>query len=175
MELGIGWISFSKGMDSALSTILSTRGKELARRTNNNFQLTLMGTRLGKIRRGWVGATKVTPNNFQIYFDLQGAFSDKTSFMIMSEESVAELNTKLDKDVSFKNFRPTILIHGTPGPFVEDMFTYVRIGEGNGPIVKTSKPCSRCRLTTVNPDTGMFSENGEPLKTLTEYAQRVEA
>lgn len=86
--------------------------------------------------------------------------------MLMSEESIADLNTKLSKEVSYRNFRPSILIEGIMEPYAEDFWSFVKIGKENGPILKTSKPCTRCRLTTVDPNTGEFDEEGDPLKTL---------
>jgi hypothetical protein len=97
----------------------------------------------------------------------KGAFQDQTSYMLMAEASVEALNKELDSPVTHRNFRPTIFINETPEPFAEDYWSYVRIGREGGPIFKAAKPCTRCKLTTVNPDTGEFSEQGEPLKTLT--------
>ena len=89
---------------------------------------------------------------------------------MMTEESLEELNRNLpagtEEKASFLNFRPSIIIKGTPEPFAEDMWTFVRIGNGRGPIFKQSKPCTRCKLTTVSPLKGEFREDGEPLSTL---------
>ncbi|ODM96337.1 Mitochondrial amidoxime-reducing component 1 [Orchesella cincta] len=100
----------------------------------------------------------------------KGAFSDQTSYMLMSEESIKMLNTKLDKPVSHRNFRPSILVTGVVDPFSEDYWGYIRIGD-YGPVFKSSKPCTRCKLTTVNPDNGVFDAKGEPLSTLTKLVR----
>jgi len=96
----------------------------------------------------------------------KGSFQDQTAFMLMTEESVDYLNTRLEKPVSHKNFRPNIMIGDVPEPFSEDFWTYVRIGGSDGPILKTATPCTRCKLTTVDPEIGEFDENNEPLSTL---------
>lgn len=64
---------------------------------------------------------------------------------MMTEESLAALNNKLIiNGVTEKNFRPSIMIKGTPGPFAEDLWDYIRIGdkEDTG-IFKTARPCIR--------------------------------
>ena len=63
--------------------------------------------------------------------------------MMIAEESIAELNKKLDQPVSHRNFRPSILIKGVPEAFAEDLWSYVRFGGENGPIMKHAKPCTR--------------------------------
>jgi len=103
----------------------------------------------------------------ELFCVLQGSFQDQTSFMLMAEESVTNLNTRLSKPVTYKNFRPSILIHRSiPGDFAEDCWGYIRIGSEGGPIFRTSKPCTRCRLTTIDPSTGEFDGENEPLQTL---------
>lgn len=48
----------------------------------------------------------------------QPAFHDQTSYMLMSERSIDELNTKLETtQVSHKNFRPSILIKDALEPY----------------------------------------------------------
>ncbi|CAG7820423.1 unnamed protein product [Allacma fusca] len=96
----------------------------------------------------------------------KGSFHDITSYMLMSEESVAKLNENLEKPVGVPNFRPSILIKGIPEPFAEDIWSFVRIGAEDGPIFKAAMPCVRCKLTTVDPDNGEFNETGEPLTSL---------
>lgn len=73
---------------------------------------------------------------------MQGAFSDQTAYMLMSEDSVNMLNTKLENPVTHRNFRPSILITGVTDPFSEDYWGYVRIGDF-GPVFKSAKPCTR--------------------------------
>lgn len=62
--------------------------------------------------------------------------------MLMTEESITELNTELVNQVSQRNFRPSILIKGIPEPFSEDFWGFVKVGN-TGPVFKASKPCTR--------------------------------
>jgi len=52
--------------------------------------------------------------------------------------------------------------------FVEDRMKRVKIGELS---FQVAKPCGRCRVTTVNPETGEFSGK-DPLKTLANYRRQ---
>ncbi|ODM93203.1 Mitochondrial amidoxime-reducing component 1 [Orchesella cincta] len=94
-----------------------------------------------------------------------GAFSNETAYLLLSEASVDELNKRLEKEVSHKNFRPNILISQVNEPFAEVNWSFVKIGNGNA-ILKACVPCKRCPLTTVDQDAGVMSKDGEPLKTL---------
>lgn len=95
-----------------------------------------------------------------------GAFHDATSFMLFNESSVHDLNNRLNDPVQVLNFRPNFVVRG-PGPYEEDAWKWVKIG--NDVIFRNIKPCTRCKFTTVDPETGTFRADGDPLKTLTEY------
>eukprot|EP00057_Strongylocentrotus_purpuratus_P032001 XP_786337.3 PREDICTED: mitochondrial amidoxime reducing component 2 [Strongylocentrotus purpuratus] len=96
----------------------------------------------------------------------RSAYQDLAQVNILSVASLDSLNSKLDKPVQIRNFRPNIVVEGTPA-FYEDKWKYVRIGENI--LLRTTHLCGRCRQTTVDPDTGKFMENGDPLKTLKSY------
>ena len=61
-------------------------------------------------------------------------------------------------------FRPNLVVINTE-PFEEDFWKFIRIGDCELQVVK---PCSRCVLTTVYPETGKFSGK-EPLRTLATF------
>jgi len=94
-----------------------------------------------------------------------GAFHNETSYLLVAEESIEELNKRLTKDSSWLNWRPTILIDDVSEPFAEVNWSFVKIGNDNG-ILKSSVPCYRCPLTTVDNELGVMPKDGEPLKTL---------
>ncbi|KAF5305929.1 hypothetical protein FQR65_LT07540 [Abscondita terminalis] len=95
-----------------------------------------------------------------------GMYSDFTSYLLLNQATVNDLNTRIqDSQVSHRNFRPNILIKGAP-PYAEDNWSWIKIGDV---ILYTVKPCTRCVLTTVNPETGVKSEVNEPLRTLRKY------
>ena len=91
--------------------------------------------------------------------------------MLSTEASINELNnrlSKLDDDkcvISARNFRPNINVNGTI-PFDEDRWLHVRIGEVE---FACFKPCTRCVLTTVDPDEGKMNKGMQPLKLLRTY------
>ncbi|XP_077285668.1 mitochondrial amidoxime reducing component [Arctopsyche grandis] len=95
-----------------------------------------------------------------------GAFPDLTSYCLMNESSIDDLNTRMD---GFKtdpqNFRPNFVVKGAQ-PLEEDHWQWVRIGDV---VFKVVKQCTRCVLTTVDWKTGVKNENGEPLATLKKY------
>lgn len=93
----------------------------------------------------------------------QVAFVDGYPLLVISEESLADLNARLEQPVLMNRFRPSIVVRGG-GAFAEDRWRRVRIGEVSAAVVK---PCARCSTTTVDQETG---ERGkEPLRTLATY------
>jgi hypothetical protein len=98
------------------------------------------------------------------------SFTDAFPLLLLSRESVADLNERLAAKglapVDERRFRPNVVVEGTAGPFAEDGWRDVRLG---GASVRVAKPCGRCVVTTVDPDTGEASARGEPLRTLREY------
>lgn len=91
--------------------------------------------------------------------------------MLTTEASVSELNHRLnalDDDkcqISTRNFRPNISVDGAK-PFEEDLWLHVKIGEVT---FACFKPCTRCVLTTIDPDKGSFLKNMQPLRLLKSY------
>uniref|UniRef100_A0A8C5JVR0 Mitochondrial amidoxime reducing component 1 n=1 Tax=Jaculus jaculus TaxID=51337 RepID=A0A8C5JVR0_JACJA len=92
------------------------------------------------------------------------AYSDVSPFLVVSEASLADLNSRLEKKVTESNFRANIVISGC-GAYAEDSWSQVLIGDVE---LKRVMACSRCILTTVDPDTGVMDRK-EPLDTLTSY------
>lgn len=91
------------------------------------------------------------------------SFADGMPYLLIGQESLNDLNSRLDQPVTMDRFRPNIVFSGGT-PFLEDSLRKIRIGKVDFQIVK---PCARCVLTTVNQDTG--EKNKEPLKTLASY------
>ena len=90
-------------------------------------------------------------------------FADAYPFLIISEASLADLNSRLAEPIGMDRFRPNIVVSGTE-PFAEDSYARVQIGEIS---FRGPKRCERCVVTTVDPTTG---ERGrEPLRTLAKY------
>jgi len=91
------------------------------------------------------------------------SFADGFPFLVISQASLDDLNSRLEEPISMVRFRPNFVIAGTM-PFEEDQWKRIRIGELDFEVVK---PCARCVLTTVDPATGQ--KGPEPLKTLAGY------
>ncbi|EHA99386.1 MOSC domain-containing protein 1, mitochondrial [Heterocephalus glaber] len=91
----------------------------------------------------------------------QVAYSDSSPFLVLSEASLADLNSRLEKKVTATNFRPNIVISGC-GVYEEDTWDELLIGDVR---LRRVMACSRCILTTVDPDTGVMHRK-EPLEML---------
>lgn len=76
------------------------------------------------------------------------SFADGYPLLLISQASLDDLNQRLVEPVPMAQFRPNLVLKGCQ-PFAEDSWQRIRIGEV---IFESTKPCSRCVLTTVNPD-----------------------
>ncbi len=93
----------------------------------------------------------------------QVSLADAYPFLIVGEQSLADLNGRLKEPLPMNRFRPNLVFSGGK-PFEEDAWRNFRIGKNRFAGVK---PCSRCVVTTVNQVT---AEKGiEPLATLSTY------
>lgn len=90
-------------------------------------------------------------------------FADGYPILVTSEESLADLNSRLETPIPMNRFRPNIVVKGC-GAFAEDSWNQIRIGDVKIAIVK---PCARCEVTTIDKDT--LERSKEPLKTLGKY------
>ncbi|OWK57772.1 Mitochondrial amidoxime reducing component 2 [Lonchura striata] len=92
------------------------------------------------------------------------AYPDCSPVLIISEASMDDLNTRLEKKAKIQNFRPNIFVTDCSA-FEEDTWEDILIGDVE---MKGTVCCGRCILTTVNPDTGVIDRK-EPLETLKSY------
>jgi MOSC domain-containing protein len=90
----------------------------------------------------------------------QTAFSDGFPFLLLSEASLQSLNDAMPEALTMARFRPNLVIAGCP-PYAEDSWREICI---NGIDFRLPKPCSRCTITTINPETAI--SGSEPLATL---------
>lgn len=93
-------------------------------------------------------------------------FADAFSFLLISEESLNDLNSKLDEKIPMNRFRPNIVISGGT-PYQEDLWKKLKIGNI---VFNIAKPCARCEITTINQLTG--EKGNEPLETLGTYRSK---
>ncbi len=93
------------------------------------------------------------------------SFADGYPLLLISQASLDELNRRSSVQHVMAQFR-TNLVVSSDIAFAEDSWQRIRIGEVEFELVK---PCMRCSLTTVNPNTAMRSEKNEPLATLAKF------
>lgn len=91
------------------------------------------------------------------------SFADAYPGLLTTVSSLDDLNQRTSVAIVMNRFRPNI-VTSAPSPFAEDTWSRIRIGEAE---IVCVKPCARCVLTTVDPDSGHSGK--EPLKTLATY------
>lgn len=102
------------------------------------------------------------------------AYADGYPMTVVSEESLSQLNNWVVEDalrrgagppppLAMERFRPNLVVRGA-GPFAEDHWRRVRIGDV---VLTLVKPSPRCVMTTVDPHT--LDAGKEPLRTLARH------
>ena len=88
------------------------------------------------------------------------AFSDGFPFLIISENSLVSLNREMQLNLPMTRFRPNLVVSGCSA-YAEDRWREISIGAID---FRLPKPCSRCAIPTIDPDTAQTGK--EPLATL---------
>ncbi|MGA2445944.1 MAG: MOSC N-terminal beta barrel domain-containing protein [Opitutaceae bacterium] len=91
------------------------------------------------------------------------SFADGFPFLVISEESLADLNARLDTPLPMNRFRPNLVVAGA-APYAEDTWGRFRIG---GVVFHGATRCGRCVVTTTDQLTA--GRGKEPLRTLAGY------
>jgi uncharacterized protein len=99
------------------------------------------------------------------------SFADGYPFLIIGEASINDLNTRLETPLNTENqaligmrrFRTNFVFNGGE-PYEEETWADFNIGKI---AFRGMKPCGRCVMTTLDPDTGERTK--EPLAKLAEY------
>jgi len=97
----------------------------------------------------------------------QTRFADGFPLLLVSEASLADLNNRLETPVTMSHFRPNMVVKNCL-PYAEDSWKDFKI---NDIIFSVVKPCSRCVMTTIDPNTGEITGK-EPLATLSQYRKQ---
>lgn len=98
------------------------------------------------------------------------SFADGYPLMVLGEASLADLNGRLAngqpavQPLPMDRFRPNLVISESEA-FAEDDWKVIEIGRAR---FRSTKPCERCVITTIDQSTGEFTGK-EPLKTLASY------
>ena len=92
-------------------------------------------------------------------------YADECPILLTTEETLSNLNDKLNTPVSMDRFRPNIVVKGAI-PLDEDNWKQLSIGEC---IFDVAQPCKRCVMITIDPQSGEKDPDQEPLRTLATY------
>ncbi|AZF06545.1 MOSC domain-containing protein [Pseudomonas sp. R5-89-07] len=92
-------------------------------------------------------------------------FADGYPLLLIGQASLDDLCAQIGRPMEMLRFRPNLVIEGGEA-FAEDGWKRLRIGDVEFRVVK---PCSRCVLTTIDPQTGERSPDREPFATLQAY------
>jgi uncharacterized protein len=96
------------------------------------------------------------------------SMADAYPFLLLSEESLNDLNSRMDIPQSILRFRPNLVIKGDAA-YVEDTITIFKI---NDVLFEGLENCARCGIPNVDPSTGILDPKKEPLRTLSKYRLR---
>jgi uncharacterized protein len=96
------------------------------------------------------------------------SFADAYPFMMVSEASMHDLNSRMKIPQTISRFRPNIIFSGGV-PYQEDMMNDFKVGNIHFTGLEN---CARCPIPTIDPETGVFNTDKEPLRTLSKYRTR---
>ncbi|HMC15754.1 MAG TPA: MOSC N-terminal beta barrel domain-containing protein [Albitalea sp.] len=85
--------------------------------------------------------------------EAENAFSDGYPILVTTQASIDELNRKIGTPVTMERFRPNLVLDGLDA-HGEDHLDEIRFDTPQGPVIlKLVKPCSRCTIPDVDPET----------------------
>ncbi len=90
------------------------------------------------------------------------SFADGFPLLVTNTASLNALQAHIDDQIDMNRFRANIVLDGLDA-FEEDVIYTCKIG--NDVLLEFVKPCTRCKLTTVEQQTGLQTSN-EPIATL---------
>jgi len=101
--------------------------------------------------------------------EAESAFSDLFPYLITSWDSLKKLNEGLrengKQEVTMARFRPNIVVNDIAS--IENQTSLDLISQDGNYEFGLRKPCKRCKITTINQDSGEIIDFKEPLSTLT--------
>lgn len=97
-------------------------------------------------------------------YETHSSLQDATPFHLTSEDSLADLNGRMEVPIPMNRFRPNLVVRGA-APYAEDDWKHFGIGAHT---FRWIKPCTRCVMTTTDQETGARARR-EPLYTLSTY------
>jgi len=101
--------------------------------------------------------------------EAESAFSDQFPYLITSWDSLKKLNEGLrengKQEVTMARFRPNIVVSDIAS--IENQTSLDLTSKEGNYEFGLRKPCKRCKITTINQDSGEIIDFKEPLSTLT--------
>jgi len=119
-----------------------------------------IAVRLVHIADGYI---RQVNEKYEVSPDDHTGFADGYPIVLASEESLQDLNSRLETPIPMNRFRPNLVVKGC-GACAEDTWKRIRMGDVELAVVK---PCARCVVTTIDKET--LERSKEPLKTLGKY------
>ncbi|XP_031275116.1 molybdenum cofactor sulfurase-like isoform X1 [Pistacia vera] len=104
-------------------------------------------------------------------------FSNEAQFLLLSEESISDLNSRLSSmdaekgthgapvQVNYMRFRPNLVLSGGE-PYAEDRWRNLKIGNNH---FTSLGGCNRCQMINFVHKDGQVQKSNEPLATLASY------
>ena len=101
--------------------------------------------------------------------EAESSFSDQFPYLITTWDSLKKLNKGLrengKQEVTMTRFRPNIVVSDIAS--IENKTSHDLISQDGNYEFGLRKPCKRCKITTINQDSGEIIDFKEPLLTLT--------
>lgn len=91
------------------------------------------------------------------------AFPDLSPILLIGQDTLDDLNTRLDVPIPMNRFRPNLVVAGSAA-YLEDEWSHFSIGATTFDVLQR---CVRCRIPTIDQDTAEASK--EPTRTLATY------
>jgi len=136
---------------------------------------TVLGTYGGKplrLVRFSQNELRPVPSEFLQNEKAQSAFSDQFPYLITAEETLNYLNENLringSSEMTMTRFRANIVVKGLDK--IEQKTNDDLEEKDSSYCFGLRKPCKRCKITTIDQNTGEIKEPKEPLATLTKLA-----
>lgn len=102
-------------------------------------------------------------SSYRVSDDIHVGFADAAPFLLISQASLDDLNSRLNTPVAMSRFRPNIVVDGGSA-FQEDEWQRIRIGDT---VFRVVRDCIRCEIITVDQEAG--TKEVEPMETLGTY------
>jgi uncharacterized protein len=86
-------------------------------------------------------------------------FADGYPFLICNETSLEDLNSRMPEPIGMERFRPNLVLRGLPA-WTEDRIDMLVV---DGLTLRLVKPCTRCTIPSIDPQTGSFATDPAPV------------